>query len=159
MTGLRSVLPTGYRPLPFSCFASACVHLFAWRSACDLCKNITFFFLCQLKRHQMIAVPTWLNNQSYHMIVKYECLLVHSISKMLHTAFTNGYFLFSGWDTLKVISRGEVDKLGSDTEEWVMTSVVIVDGGGNILEYVTGDEEAQQVKLAHSCSNCNLSMN
>lgn len=32
-----------------------------------------------------------------------------------------------------------------------MTSVVIVDGGGNILEYVTGDEEAQQVKLAHSC--------
>jgi len=31
-----------------------------------------------------------------------------------------------------------------------MTSVVIVDGGGNILEYVTGDEEAQQVKSAHS---------
>ncbi len=29
-----------------------------------------------------------------------------------------------------------------------MTSVVIVDGGGNILEYVAGDEEAQQVKSA-----------
>lgn len=27
-----------------------------------------------------------------------------------------------------------------------MTSVVIVDGGGNILEYVAGDEEAQQVR-------------
>lgn len=52
--------------------------------------------------------------------------------------------------SLKVISRGTVDKFGSDTEEWVMTSVVIVDGGGNILEYVTGDEEAQQVKSAHS---------
>ncbi len=50
--------------------------------------------------------------------------------------------------SLKVISRGAVDKCGSDTEEWVMTSVVIVDGGGNILEYVAGDEEAQQVKSA-----------
>lgn len=26
-----------------------------------------------------------------------------------------------------------------------MTSVVVIDGGGNVLEYVTGDEEAQQV--------------
>lgn len=32
-----------------------------------------------------------------------------------------------------------------------MTSVVVIDGGGNILEYVTGEEEAQQVKsmVAH----------
>lgn len=29
-----------------------------------------------------------------------------------------------------------------------MTTVVIVDGGGNILEYVAGDEEAQQVMSA-----------
>lgn len=27
-----------------------------------------------------------------------------------------------------------------------MTSVVVIDGGGNVLEYVTGDEEAQQVR-------------
>lgn len=26
-----------------------------------------------------------------------------------------------------------------------MTSLVVIDGGGNVLEYVTGDEEAQQV--------------
>lgn len=34
-----------------------------------------------------------------------------------------------------------------------MTSVVIVDGGGNILEYVAGDEEAQQVTFALQTQN------
>lgn len=32
-------------------------------------------------------------------------------------------------------------------QEWVMTSVVVSDGGGNIVEYVTVVEEGQQVSV------------
>lgn len=37
-----------------------------------------------------------------------------------------------------------------------MTSVVVIDGGGNVLEYVTGDEEAQQVRNTFTPHNRGL---
>lgn len=58
MIGLRSLLPTGYRPLPFSCFVSACVCICLPEGLLVIFIHIRLF-PCQLKRHQMISVPTW----------------------------------------------------------------------------------------------------